>query len=335
VWSSRARHAYLAGRHQAALELGREALEMAGSAGADEIRAEALLYVGGAKYELGDPSGIDDMRESVAVAKSINSALLITRSCNNLAVILRLDGRIRESHEVAEDGLAIAERFGMHATIQFARGTIPFQLYEQGRWDEALRAADAFLAEVAAGSHPGNENSARYARGLIRLGRDDAAGALADTELALEAARASMAALPKYPAYGLRAYVLAAIGDLAAAREATLALVAFRREADRQAFGGDAHGVWTFEQTGLLDEVIAVMGTGRRTPWLEAAEAVAAGSWARAAEIYERCGSPLSTAFARLQTGRDADLRAALDFYRSAGATRYVRQAEAGRAASA
>jgi class 3 adenylate cyclase/tetratricopeptide (TPR) repeat protein len=334
VWSSRARHAYLAGRYGDALELGREALEMAESAGADEIRAEALLYLGGGKLELGQPSGIDDMRESVAVAKSINSALLTTRSCNNLAIALRIDGHVRESHEVAEEGLAVAEHFGMQATMQFARGAIPFQLYEQGRWDEALRAAEAFLAEVAAGS--GNENSAREVRGLIRLGRDDVAGALADTELALEAARSMMANLPKYPAYGIRAYVLAATGALDGAHETTLALAAFRRGAsDRLAFGGDAHVAWTWEQTGLLDEMIAVMGTARRTPWLEAAEAVAAGSWVRAADIYERCGSELSVAFARLQTGRDSDVRAALDFYRSAGATRYVREAEAQLAAIA
>ena len=336
VWSSRARHAYLAGRYPEALELGREALAMAVSAGTDEIRAEALLYLGGAKLELDDPSGIEDMRESLAVAKSINSALMITRSLNNLAIALRIDGHVREAHEVAEEGLEVAERFGMQATIQFARGAIPFRLYEQGRWDEALRAAEEFLAGMTAGSHPGNENSARYARGLIRLSRDDAAGALADSELVLEIALSQMANLPKYPAYGIRAYMLAATGDLDGAREATLALATFRREAsDRLSFAGDAHVAWTWEQTGLLDEMIALMGAPRRTPWVEAAEAVAAGSWARAAEIYERCGSELSVAFARLQTGRDADLRAALDFYRSVNASRYVRQAEAGLAAIA
>ena len=40
------------------------------------------------------------------------------------------------------------------------------------------------------------------------------------------------------------------------------------------------------------------------------------------------CGSQLSAAFAKLQTGSDADLRVALDFYRSVGAPYYVRQAE-------
>ncbi|MBA3383906.1 MAG: hypothetical protein H0T20_04540 [Actinobacteria bacterium] len=130
--------------------------------------------------------------------------------------------------------------------------------------------------------------------------------------------------------------MLAATGALEAAREVTLAVAAFRQEAsDRFAFGGFAYVPWTWEQIGLLDEMIGVMGTGRRTPWLEAAEAVAAGSWARAAEIYERCGSAVSVAFARLQAGGDADLRAALDFYRVAGASRFVREAEARLAAIA
>jgi hypothetical protein len=43
----------------------------------------------------------------------------------------------------------------------------------------------------------------------------------------------------------------------------------------------------------------------------------------------------LNAAFARLQPGRDACLRTALDFFRAAGASRYVREAEAGLAAIA
>jgi hypothetical protein len=134
------------------------------------------------------------------------------------------------------------------------------------------------------------------------------AGALAGHGGGARDGALQLAVLPKYPAYGIRAYVLAATGDLDGAREASLAVAAFRREAaDRFAFGGDAHAPWTWQQTGLTDEMISVMGTGRRTPWLEAAEAVAAGSWAQAIEIYEHCGSPVSVAFAQLQTGRDAD----------------------------
>jgi tetratricopeptide (TPR) repeat protein len=334
VWSSRARYAYLAGRYEEALELGEEALAMTEALDADEIRAEALLYVGGAKYELDQPSGLDDMRESVAVAKSINAAAQITRSLNNLAIVLRQDGHVQESLDVANEGLAVAERFGMRASVQFMRGALPFQLYERGRWDEALSAAEAFLADsTQAGS---NQISTRLARALIRLGRDDPAGALADTEYAVAAARASMAILPKYPSYAVHAYVLAATGALEAARETVLELAAFRQASSNEAaFAGTAHVPWTWEQVGLIDEMLAVMGTGRRTPWLAAAEAVAAGDWSRAVEIYEECGSQLSAAFAKLQTGYDVDVRAALDFYRSVDAPFYVRQAEARLAATA
>jgi hypothetical protein len=40
-------------------------------------------------------------------------------------------------------------------------------------------------------------------------------------------------------------------------------------------------------------------------------------------------------AFARLQSGREPEVRQALDFYRRAGATRYIREGEALLAASA
>ena len=43
---ARARHAYLAGRYEEACELASEALPMAESVGAADIRAEALLYLG-------------------------------------------------------------------------------------------------------------------------------------------------------------------------------------------------------------------------------------------------------------------------------------------------
>ena len=57
--------------------------------------------------------------------------------------------------------------------------------------------------------------------------------------------------------------------------------------------------------------------------------------WIAALPIYERIGTPTSVAFARLQSGRDADLRAALDFYRPLRASLYIRLAEAKLAAIA
>ena len=97
---------------------------MAESVGAADIRAEALLYLGCAKFDLGG-TGIEDARESLAVAKSINSALLINRVLNNLSILLRADGRVHESHEAAEEG---ARQGTLRAarSLQFARGASRF-----------------------------------------------------------------------------------------------------------------------------------------------------------------------------------------------------------------
>jgi hypothetical protein len=75
------------------------------------------------------------------------------------------------------------------------------------------------------------------------------------------------------------------------------------------------------------------------TPWLQAGRAVAARDLRGAADIFEEMGAPAHEAFLRLRAaeqlvaeGRraeaDEQLRRALAFYRSVGATRYVREGE-------
>ena len=82
------------------------------------------------------------------------------------------------------------------------------------------------------------------------------------------------------------------------------------------------------------------------SPWLRATAAVLAHDFRAAAEIYAEMGSPAHEAFYRLRAaeqlvgeGRraeaDEQLGPALAFYRSVGATRYVREGEALLAASA
>jgi hypothetical protein len=90
----------------------------------------------------------------------------------------------------------------------------------------------------------------------------------------------------------------------------------------------------------------AVQHSTISTRWLDAARAYAAGEFEAAAEIYAEIGSVPDEAFARLRAaealiraGRraegDAQLQQALAFYRSVGATAYIREAESLFAASA
>jgi tetratricopeptide (TPR) repeat protein len=330
VLTSRARSAYLSADYPEAFELGQEALAMAEELGLEVIRAEALLYVGSVKVELGDPTGIDDVRESIAIGNAINSPE-VARSYNNLAVLLRVEGRLAESLEASQQGLAVAKRFGLMPYLNWDRGALPARLFERGHFDEALAAAD----EVLEAERGAVQQWPALVRAQIRVARDDETGALADSASGLEEGRALRYPQAIYPSLMVRAFVLTSFGDMVGGRE-VLEELHDRRTSQQMSlgFGGSAIAAWSWEQHGLLRLFLDTVRS-RRTPWLEAAQAVGSSDWTTAAEIYARSGAVTDAAFARLQAGGDANLRTALDFYRSVKASRYVRQAEAGLAAIA
>ena len=109
--------------------------------------------------------------------------------------------------------------------------------------------------------------------------------------------------------------------------------------------------------SGDLADVLQALGRGTEllellahaktpTPWLEAAAAVAAAEFQRAADLYDQIESQPDAAFARLQAakqlvgaGRRAEANEQLSrarvFHRQVGATGYLGQADALAAASA
>ncbi|MEP7335140.1 MAG: AAA family ATPase, partial [Actinomycetota bacterium] len=333
VVTTRARSAYLSAEYASAHELAQEALAMAEALGLEAIRAEALLYSGSSRLELGDPAGLDDVRESIAIGNAINSTE-VARSYNNLSVLLRLEGRLAEARDVSDEGHRVAERFGLVPYLNWDRAAEPGRLFELGRWSEALRAADATLENRETGTFHRSSGWPSLVRAQIRVARDDDAGALDDTGTALERARIERYPQAIYPALAVHAFVLTSVGRFDDGRETLDEMLALRAlHAEPLAFGGSSIAPWVYQQHGLLEEFLDLI-RGRRTPWLDAAESAVVDDWTRAAEIYARCGAVNDEAFARLQSGGDANLRAALDFYRSVEASRYVRQAEAGLAAT-
>jgi hypothetical protein len=92
---------------------------------------------------------------------------------------------------------------------------------------------------------------------------------------------------------------------------------------------------------GLGPELIEVAANAKRqTKWIDAAKAFVSGDFLRAAEIYAETGSLPDEAFARLRAAEaliargnraegDRELQRALAFYRSVGATAYLREGEA------
>jgi tetratricopeptide (TPR) repeat protein len=206
-----------------------------------------------------------------------------------------------------------------------------------------MKSAGEFLAEIEAGSPHYEENQNRNVRALMRLARGDADGALEDTEKSLARAREVKDAQNLCPTLAVRAFVLLSVGESDAARKLAAEAV--------ESWAGVEQVVLTWGGVGAVAAIATLDGVdhldaleSQRSLWVAAAREFVAGNLERAAEIYARIGSLPDEAYARLKaaeqlasdgdpTRADAQRERAVEFYRSVGAARYVREAEALRTA--
>jgi class 3 adenylate cyclase/tetratricopeptide (TPR) repeat protein len=338
VLSSLSRFRMLADEYEEAILLGRQALELAERLGLEEIRAHALDNVGVARVNMGDAGGVADLERSIEIALAGSSRECV-RAYMNLGQAYWVLGDRNRSSRAEEEGLSAAQRFGGMGITRGLRANMMENEFIGGRWDEAFRLADEFIAETEAGSPHFYEGTPRYIRGAIRLARGDTLGGLADAERGLEVASGARASIYG-PSLAFYAETLLACGRAEEAKTAAMEALALAGE-NAVVFAG----CWP-----ILIRVLAALGRGEEllaateaappTRWIEAARLYAGGDFAGAAELYAQIGSLLDEADARLRAaerlaggdGReeaDAQLERALAFYRSVGATRYVGEGEA------
>jgi class 3 adenylate cyclase/tetratricopeptide (TPR) repeat protein len=341
VLSSLARFLMIAGKHERAVGIGREALQMAEELGLDELRAHALDSIGSARARIGDPGGLADLEQSIAIAARLNSIEAV-RGYVNLGTALAELGDLERAFELYDRGRRAAERFGDPDRIRWFEMEQLYEWYWRGDWGQALRRADEVIALLEAGDPHMVELDARLVRARILLARGAREEALEDSASALEFARRAGYPEAVFPALAFRARVLAAVGDseeaAARARE-LLALWSDHASAAASFWTVDlACGLWML---GRGNELLAArQWVLARTRWLDAAEAFSLGELAEAADLYARIGASPDEAFARLQAAAgatredrksesQAQLDRALAFFRRVGAEAYVREAEA------
>jgi predicted ATPase/class 3 adenylate cyclase len=270
-----------------AIQLGLTALAEAESLELDELRAHALTTVGVARTMLGDEQGLEDLRRSIEIAESLNSAEVV-RACNNLASMLVHHGRLRDAFELYDRGRREARRFGDSRALRWFAVEAMYEAYWRGEWDEAVAAAATFLGEID-GTPTLQEVGARLVRARIRLANGEIGGALEDSAQALDFARDARDPQNLLPAAAVRARVLAE----AQCPEEARALVAelfdhWSRHAQ------EPPSFWTAD---LAFAVLALKATldapegAPATPWLEAARALAEGRPVDAAPAYRAIGS--------------------------------------------
>jgi len=341
VLSQLSRFLMLAGAHAEAIRVGREALAMAEELGLDELQAHALNNIGSALVWSGDPAGITYLERGVAVSEAINSPEMI-RAYGNLSTVLAQQGDMSRYAELQARALALAERFGLATEVRWFRSAKVETGYWSGRWDEALTLVDELIADAEQGALRYLEAPWRTMRGRMRLARGDLAGALDDSEKAVDLAQLAKDPQILAPTLLFRAHVLIAGDDVKAAGElvrqhavvqpAEQMLISTAQSVDLPV---------VVVATGRTDEFMNAVGRVRFPgPWIDAAVAFVDGELNRAAEIYAKIGTRPDEAYARLRAaeqlvveGRRAEadehLQKALTFYRSVGATRYIQEGEA------
>ena len=138
-----------------------------------------------AKNDLDHGSGIADMERALEIAEAANSSVAAT-TVNNLAVYATFDGDFPRTDELYVEATRLAERYGDASSLRFIRGNRLWLDYMLGQWDQALEAADAFIADCEGGSPHTLEPFVREVRAALSIARGDPDHARRDQSLALE-----------------------------------------------------------------------------------------------------------------------------------------------------
>ncbi len=347
VLARRASRALLMGQHDRAIELGLQARALAEQLGWDEGVSEALNLLGSTRVQMGDRCGLEELARSVEIAAAAGALGALSRAHNNVAVAHQVLGDLDAAYAARLEGARVAERLGSASQIRWFQSVMPDHHYRRGAWDEALRMADEFIADIEQGSPHYSAWQVYALRAEMRLGQGDPAGAIRDAENALAAGRTVAEPQALYFVLPACAHVFSlASGPGRAVPLAREFLEALSRGVGMQfavlnlpTFAAAAR------RLDLDQELMDALADHAQTSWTEAVRAYARGDFAAAAEMLHRTGSRPEEAEARLRAaeqlvaeGRraeaDEQLQQALDFYRSVGATHYVRECEALLAAS-
>jgi DNA-binding SARP family transcriptional activator len=326
-------HLLVADRNADALQVAREGLAMARSLGDRDIEAHALGTIGAARVNLGDPGGIADLERCIALAEAAGSSSAIAWR-NNLAFCFALLGDLRRCFAVRAAAMEAAEQFSSGLRLRWLEIERAVECYSIGRWDQAVRIADALAPDGDDGAPHYMKAICHLWRGRIRLARGQLGEALEDARRALALARDTGDRLNLDPALAFGARVLLAadqVADAGKLLDELLATLGGRLLKPELGVDLAVDLVELGRPVEALDDVLP-------SPWLDAARAYAAGDPGRAARLYAEIGSRPDEAAARLAAARRllptrpaegrVELERAIIFFREAGATASLDQAK-------
>ncbi len=130
------------GRRQEGVEWSNKALEMADELGLVELRAQSLAFRGGARGELGDLGGLEDLREALRLTRDLGLARETAQVNVILSSVLWATDGPNAALEALEAGIDVAERRGITDMAMSIKAETLSSLFDLGEWDRLLEMAD-------------------------------------------------------------------------------------------------------------------------------------------------------------------------------------------------
>jgi class 3 adenylate cyclase len=341
VLGKRARLHMLADENEEAIRIASDALAMAEELAVRESQAYLLNSIGTARVDEGDERGFSELERSVALGLELKSPSHIHRGYNNLAQQCRVAGDLERANAALLEGRRWNLEFGYTDGLLWLAAEEADLAYLRGEWDDAVQRSDEYLAQLAGFAGHYQLSNVRRVRAVLALARRGPSDALAESEVSLAAARRSKDPQAELPSLACHLTVLIAADRRDEAREVADELLGLRDTGGTwPSWYPIVELAWGFVDVGLGDEAAAIRDrAARERSWPRAARAIGRGELSDAAEILSATGARPLEAYTRLRAAEAlaaedrrseavAQLQPALAFYRSVGASWYVRQGE-------
>ncbi|MFZ0492800.1 MAG: AAA family ATPase, partial [Acidimicrobiia bacterium] len=176
---------FLRGEAEKAIEAAEQARPVVDAAGTVRDHVNLLFARGGALCDLGDRSGLEDLRLALRLASDRNQTRMALVAANNLATVVgTLDGPTAGFGYI-DDAIEMADERGYLSNADWARLTKCELLLPAGRWDEVMNLAEEVLVRnrELGGSQTSNMANGHRAFVLFFRGREDEARRLASDTL--------------------------------------------------------------------------------------------------------------------------------------------------------
>ena len=332
VLIERARLLMLAYQHDRSRVLLEEGLPIAEQFGLDRLRASGLVT-------LGTMPGTDVsvIKSGIEIALRVNDVQQIQRGYNNLAEGMWIGGDVQGALDSYEAARRSTRRLGGRALLRWLDVQQGFAFHCVGEWDRALALLDGFLAESDAGAPHYQDQHARLLRARMRYARGDVDGAFEDAELGAAAAR--KAGDPQaLAALELSFPLLIGEGRI---EEANRLLDELYAAVYADNFNYALDGALAMADLGREESLSAAVDRSHLgKTWRLVVDSLVQGDYVTAADRYSDVGARTYEADSRLRAAKrlldvgdhtavTEQLRLALGFYRSVGATRFLREGEA------